>query len=237
VRRLLLPVLLAAAASFPGAAAAAGIGLSASPARLVVVGRAHTSLTVRNPGARALRVDVGRARFALSLRGRPRIGAKSGAARWLSVRPARFRLAPGAVATLTIRAAPPRRAGPGDHAAVVLLTSRPVVRRHVRVRLRVGVVVVVHVPGRIVHRLWPRSLRIHRAAKASRLDLRLVNRGNVTEQLGGGRVRLVLLRGRRVVARLRLPGRELLPRSAGAFTLVHRGRLPRRLKARLEIRP
>ena len=45
------------------AAAGSGIGLSASPSRLVLRGRSAASITVRNPGARPLVVEVSRAEF------------------------------------------------------------------------------------------------------------------------------------------------------------------------------
>ena len=72
VRRALAAlVLAAAAASIPGAAAGRGIGLSASPLRLTFRGASTAAVTVRNPGRRTLRVDISRAGFARSLRGRP----------------------------------------------------------------------------------------------------------------------------------------------------------------------
>ena len=230
-------LLLVAAAPTPGAAATSGIRLSASPVRLTLTGATGTSITVRNPGSRPLLVDVSRAGFARSLRGRPRVRAARAAAGWLRLRPRRLRLAPHAAATVHVAAHPPRRAEPGDHPALVLLTTRPVGAGRVRVRLRVGIVVLVRVPGRIVRRLEPRALTVRRRGRRRVLDLRLVNRGNVVEQLGGGRLCLVLRHRGRTVATLRPRRQELLPRTAGIAEFVYRGRVRGPVVARIELRP
>jgi hypothetical protein len=119
----------------------------------------------------------------------------------------------------------------------VLLTTRPVGARHVRVRLRVGLVVVLRVRGRIVRRLDARALTVHRGGPARLLDLRLVNRGNVTEQLGSDGLRLALFRGGRRFATLRPRSQELLPHSAGIAVFAYRGRLRGDAVARVELRP
>jgi len=238
VRRALAAlVLVAAAASIPGAAAGRGIELSASPLRLTLRGASATVITVRNPGGRALRVDVSRAGFARSLSGRPRVQPGRRAIAWLRVRPRRLRITAGAKATLRVVAAPGAGAAPGDHPAVVLLTTRPVGVHHVRLRLRVGVIVILHVRGRIVRRLDARSLTIRRAGSRRMLELLLVNRGNVTERLGDDRLRLQLLRRGRVFATLRPRGRELLPRSVGIAKFAYRGRVRGDVLARVEVRP
>jgi hypothetical protein len=230
-------VLVAAAASIPGAAAGRGIELSASPLRVTLRGVSTAVITVRNPGRRTLRVDVARARFARSLQGRPRMRPAGGAVAWLRVQPRRFRIAPGANRILHVVSAPGRRAAPGDHPAVVLLTTRPLGLHRVRLRLRVGVIVVLHVRGRIVRRLEARSLAVRRTGSRLRLELLLTNRGNVTERLGQDGLRLALLRGGRVFATLRPRGRELLPRSAGIAEFAYRGSVRGDVVARIEIRP
>jgi len=238
VRRVLVALVLgAAAASIPGAAAGRGIALSASPLRLTLRGGSTAAITVRNPGHRALLVEVSRAGFARSLRGRPRVRPAGRDAAWLRVRPRRIRIAPGKRGVLHVRAVFPRRAAPGDHPALVLLTTRPLGVRHVRVRLRVGVVVDLHVRGRIVRRLEPRTLTVGRRGRRRSLQLRLVNRGNVTEQLGGNRLRLEIVRDGRVLATLRPRRRELLPHSAGIAEFVYRGRVRGTVLARIELRP
>ena len=236
-RALVALVLGTAAASIPGAAAGRGIALSASPLRLTLRGASTAAVVVRNPGRRALLVDVSRAGFARSLRGRPRVRPARGVAKWLRMYPKRIRIGPGAKGVLHVHAAPPRRAAPGDHPALVLLTSRPLGVKHVRVRLRVGVIVDLRVRGRIVRRLDARALAVRRKGSLRLLELRLVNRGNVTEHLPRDGLRISLLRDGRKLATLRPRSRELLPHSAGIAVFAYRGRLRGMLLARVELRP
>jgi hypothetical protein len=236
-RSLAALVLAAAAASTPGAAAGAGIGLSASPLRLTLRGLSASAVTVRNPSHRTLRVDVSRAGFARSLRGKPLVRPARGAVTWLRLHPRRFRLAPGAKTTLHVAAVPPRRAAPGDHPVLMLLTTRPLGVKHVRVRLRIGVVVDLRVRGRIVRRLDARALTVRRRGTLRLLELRLVNRGNVTERLPGDGLRIALLRDRRKLATLRPRSRDFLPHSGGIAVFAYRGRLRGEMLARVELRP
>jgi hypothetical protein len=191
--------------------------------RLTLKGASGAALTVRNPGPRPVIVDVSRAGFARSLRGKPRIHRAGGAAEWLRLRPSRIRIAPHAKGVLHVASVPPRRAAPGDHPALVLLTTRPLGVRHVRVRLRVGVIVILRVRGRIVRRLDARALTVERQGAARLLDVRLVNRGNVTEELGDDGVRLSLMRDGRLFATLRPRDEEVLPHSTGIAVFVYRG--------------
>jgi hypothetical protein len=226
----------AAAASIPGAAAGRGIGLSASPLRLRLNGPSAGSITVRNPGRRPLVVDVARAGFARSLRGRPRVRPARGAAAWLRLRSRRLRVAAGGKAVLHVASMPPRRAEPGDHPALVLLTTRPLGTHRVRVRLRLGVIVVLHVRGRIVRRLDARGVSVRRQGRRRLLELLLVNSGNVTERLAGDGLRLALLRGSRTITTLRPVPRELLPRSRGIAEFVYNGPERGRVVVRVELR-
>jgi hypothetical protein len=238
VRSVLLALVLgAAAASIPGAAADRGIGLSASPLRVTLKGASASRVTVRNPGRRTLLVDVSRAGFTRSLRGKPRMRPVRGAVTWLRLSPRRFRLAPGAKTTLRVVAVPSRRAAPGDHPALALLTTRPLGVKHVRVRMRVGVIVVLRVRGRIVRRLDARALTVRRSGGLRLLELRLINRGNVTERLGSDGLRLSLRRDSRRLAILRPAARELLPHSTGIAVFTYRGRLRGAVVARIELRP
>ena len=237
MRRVLLALVLGvAAASIPGAAAGRGIGLSASPMRVNLKGASGANITLRNPGSRPLLVDVSQAGFARSLRGKPRVRPASGAARWLQLRPRRIRIAPGDRSVLHVHAIPPPRAAPGDHPALVLLTTRPVGVRHVRVRLRVGVVVVLRVRGRVVRRLVPRALTVERRGRLRMLELRLVNRGNVAEELGSDGLSLSLSRGGRVFATLRPRGHELLPHGTGIAVFTYRGPVRGPVVARIRLR-
>ena len=235
-RLLTAVVLVAAAASSSGAAAGGGIGLSASPLRVTLRGASSSVITVRNPGRRTLRVDVSRAGFVRSLSGRPRVEPGREGAAWLRLRPRRFSIPGGGKAMVHVAARPPRHAAPGDHLALALLTTRPLGLHRVRIRMRVGVIVVIHVRGRIVRRLEARSLRVRRRGVGRTLELRLVNRGNVTERLGDDRLRLELVRKGRLFATLRPRDRELLPRSAGIVEFAYRGPVRGNVVVHVELR-
>lgn len=220
--------LLAAALFAP--ADGAVTGLSVSPLRLALAGNSSATIAVRNPGSRPLLVGVSRAGFSRTLRGRPRVRTGRGAADWLRVRPRRLRLAPRGVGTLRLTAVPPPDAPAGDHAALVLLGTREPGERRVRVLLRVGVVVLVHVAGPTVRRLEPQSLTVRRRGRKRLLELRLANRGNVDES---PRPRIELERRGTGVTILRARRLELLPHSAGIVRFVYRGRVRGRVVARV----
>jgi len=196
------------------------VALSASPARVLLAAHEVRTIRVTNAGRSVALVDVVPAGFALGLRGRPRIVPRS-RAYWLRVRPRRVALGPGGTATLTVSsgAAPP--GGPGDHAALVLLRTAAGGRAGVAVRMQIGIVVVVRVPGAVVHRLRVEGVRVRRSV----LELAFRNDGNVGEHLGPSRVRVTLRRGGRIVARLRAAPRDLLPKTKGIASAVYSGRL------------
>lgn len=228
---LLAPAHAGASRTRPAAA------LSVSPARVRIAGAARTTIRLANPGHDPLVVDVARGNVALDLRGRPRVVPRGrttlSASSWLALRPRRLVLAPGAAAMLTVSSALPARAEPGDHHALVLLTTRAPGTRSVSVRARVGVVVTVRVPGKVVHRLAIDRLRARPAARVHVLAVTLANRGNVTERLS--RIRLTLRRAGRVVARLRSAPRDLLPRTRGLVQLRYGGRGHGRIRALVEV--
>jgi hypothetical protein len=213
------------------------LGLTATPARVALAGSVQTAVRVMNPGSTPVVVDVARAGFSLDLRGRPRVVRRTGAraaASWLRVRPRRFVLHPGASRSVTVASRLPRRAEPGDHDALVLLSTRPRRTGGVAVRMRIGVVVVVRAPGRVDRRLAVRGLHVRRASGARVLELLVVNKGNVTETLERGRVRIVL-RGRAGSARLRAEPRDVRPRTRGLVQAPYRGRLRGWVTAQVEI--
>ncbi len=213
------------------------LALTATPARVALAGSGQATVRVMNPGRRPVVVDVARAGFSLDRRGRPKVGRRGGlraATRWLGVRPRRFVLRAGASRLLTVRSRVPRHAEPGDHDALVLLTTRRRRGAAVAVRMRIGVVVVVRAPGRVVRRLVLRGMRVRRARRARVLELVLANRGNVTETLDRGRIRVVLRRGSRRTS-LRNQPRELRPRTSGIVQLRYGGRLRGRVTARIRL--
>jgi hypothetical protein len=224
-------IVLAACVLVPAAAGTSAarpvLALTASPVRVTLLGSGQAAIQVKNAGSRPVVVDVARAGFSLDLRGRPRIVARDGprtAEAWLTVRPRRLAVAAGRSASLTVVARLPRRAEPGDHDALLVLTTRPRRGAGVAVRMRIGVLVVVRAPGRIVHRLELRTLRVRRSGRARMLELLVVNGGNVTEALTPGRVEL-LVRRRRANASLRPDTRELRPRTSGIVQFRYGGRL------------
>jgi hypothetical protein len=217
---LLVPVAAGTSTARPS------LALTASPARVTLVGSGQATVQLRNRGTRPVVVEVTPAGFSLDLRGRPRIlppGGARAADRWLTLRPRRLLLAARGSASLSIAAALPRRVEPGDHDALVLLTTRPRLTGGVTVRMRVGVRVVVRAPGAIVRRLELRELRVRGVGRARVLELLVGNRGNVTETLFRSHVEISLRQAGRAMT-LRPATRELRPRTSGILQFLDRGR-------------
>lgn len=213
------------------------LGLTVTPARVALAGTGQASVHVTNPGLGPVVVDVARAGFALDLRGRPRVVARAerrAAASWLTVRPGRFVLPAGASRWLTVASRLPRRVEPGDHDALVLLTTRPWRSAGVAVRMRIGVLVVVRAPGRVVRSVAVRGLRVRRYRRARALEVVVVNRGNVTETLDASRIRLSIARSGTGVS-LRPEARALRPRTSGLVQFRYRGRLAGWVTARVRL--
>ncbi|HET6601123.1 MAG TPA: hypothetical protein VFG57_04105 [Gaiella sp.] len=213
------------------------LGLTVTPARVALAGTGKASVRITNPGRGAVVVDVGRAGFSLDLRGRPRVVARAApraATAWLTVQPGHFVLPAGASKWLTVSSRLPGRAEPGDHDALVLFTTRPRRSAGVAVRMRIGVVVVVRAPGRVVRSVAIRALRVRRAGRTRTLELVLANRGNVTESIDAVRVRVLLVRkGAR--ASVRAETRALRPRTNGVVQFRYRGRLAGWITARVRL--
>jgi hypothetical protein len=224
---LALAVLVLAPASAGAGATRPQLALTATPAHLALAGSAAATIRVTNTGRSRVIVDIARAGFSLDVRGRPKVVGPRGARRaadWLTVRPRHVLLPAGATRPLIVASRLPPRVEPGDHDAVVLLTTRPRPGAGVAVRMRIGVVVIVRAPGRIVRRLAVGGLRLRRSRRARFLVVHLRNLGNVTERLERGRVRLTL-RGRSGQVRLRAEARDLRPRTSGIAEFPYRGPL------------
>ena len=220
-RTLVCPLAFALALG-PAAAGASkppeALGLTAAPARLLFHGSGAATVRLRNPGRKVVAVEVATAGLALDLHGRPRIVKRRGprsAAGWLTLRPAHIRLAPHKAAALRVSTRVPRRAEPGDHDALVLLSARPLGHARVSVRLRLGVVVVVRAPGRVVRRLKLRRLRLARRGDTRALELVVVNSGNVTERLLRVRATLSRPASRRRITTVGASARELRAHTRG----------------------
>ena len=213
------------------------LGLTATPARVALVGTSQASVRVTNPGSGPVVIDASRAGFSLDLRGRPRIVPRDGrrsATSWLSVRPSRLVLPAGASRLLTVASRLPARAEPGDHDALVLLTTRPRRGAGVAVRMRIGIVVVVRAPGLVMRGLAVRGLRLRRARGAQILELGVVNLGNVTETLDVSRIALWVRQGRTEL-RLRPDARDLRARTSGVVQFRYRGTLAGWVTARVRL--
>jgi hypothetical protein len=233
----LLLTLAFASAGASGARAPAA--LTASPARVELAGAGSAVVHVMNRGDERAVVDATRAGFALDLRGRPEIVAARHAGRsarsWLRLRPRTLVLQPGASRALTVAVTPPRAASPGDHDALVVLTTRPRARNRVAVRMRMGVLVVVRVPGRLVHRLQLRGLRVVDRRLAHILELIVLNRGNVIESFARRRAVLSLHRSGRRIARLTAEPRTLRPGTRGVLRFRYRGTASGPALARVDV--
>lgn len=235
-----LALLLALASATAGASSARPpVALTVSPAHVDLVGAGRTTVRITNRGAARAVVDVTRAGFALDLRGRPRIvaagGVRRSAARWLTFRPRRLALAPGAAGAVTIASKPPTAAEPGDHDALLLLTTRRQRQGSVAVRMRLGVVVVVRAPGTIVRRIEPRGLRVVERGRARTLEVLFANRGNVTETFTRATAALSLHRAGRRIARLAAEPRTLRPGTRGVVQFRYRGRARGSMRAYVDI--
>ncbi len=212
------------------------VSIVATPSHVALAGRAPQTIRVQNTGAQRVVVDVVRAGFALDLRGRPRIAPAGGAraaASWLTVRPRVLAIPPGGSRLLRVSARPPRATAPGDHDALLLLASRPRRRGSLAVRMRLGVVVVVRVPGSIVRRVVPLRVRVRRSGRVRILEFLVANRGNVSETFERGCVSAVLLRRGRAVARLAPRPRQFLPRTRGIAEVRYGGRARGRMQVQL----
>jgi hypothetical protein len=194
------------------------VALAASPAHLTLLGASRATIRVTNGGLLPVVADVTTTGFALGPRGQPKILGTLPLA-WVAVWPARLILLPGEGASVSVTSAPPRHASPGDHPAAVLVTTRPGAGQAVAVRMRLGVAVVVRVPGRLVHRLELRSLRVIGSGRNRALRLVVANTGNAVEWLRLGRLEVALVSRGRMTARLRGPARELLPHTRSVFEL------------------
>lgn len=217
----------------PGASGAsrdpASLAIAAWPARVVVVAPGRTTIHVDNPSGEPVVIDAAPSGYELDLRGRPRLRAAGTAGAWLAVRPAHIAVAPRSTTAFTVTVARPPAARPGDHALVVLLTTRLPAGRLVLAHLRVGVVVVARIPGVVVRRLTLGSLTVRRGARTRALDVVVANRGSLDEWIGRRRLTVRLLRGGRLVATIQAAPRRLL---AGTHGLVEL-RCPRSLRGRL----
>jgi len=223
----LTALLLASALSAAGADAdRPRVALSVSPARLALTAPGARTIKLRNNGAEQVVVDVTR---------RP-LGPQPAAKTWLQITPARLVLHSGESAVLTLRASPPRRAEPGEHHVLVLLTTRPLRGGRVNVQVRLGVRIRMVVPGRIVRDAALGGLSLRRSRNARFLFVSVTNRGNVNLPLRGRVTASLLRRGQRLAQLSPRGRRALLPGARAVLALRYGGRVRGLLTAVIRIR-
>jgi hypothetical protein len=222
-----------------GAGAGSAFTLSVTPTQLILIGSSKGTFTVRNPSKSAIPLTATIGNYIIKPNGRvvvdPKLPPKRSAKRWLTISPKRFTVKANGTFELKVRSHPGRKAGPGDHHALVLFTTKPSAKGKVLVRTRIGVGVLVRVKGKLKRRLAIASL----SATRSKHTLRLViaNRGNINERLLKHRVSLALVQGKRTVQKLWAPPRQILPQSRTVYSLSYRSGLKGKLKAIVIVRP
>lgn len=246
----LAPAAAALAAAAVAGAAGPALTISASPFSLKLQGAATSSIHVVNPGSHPVSVQVSTGDLAVSQTGkisvdpkkRPALSARS----WLAVSPGRLTLPAGGVADVSVVTHPPTNAAPGDHYALVLLTTVPPNGVQVGVRTRIGVSVIDTVAGAVAMTPKVAHAAAVKIGKRHLLQLRIVNRSAFVQRLTRGMVTLDIRRGAKRLAHLVAPARVLLPHSTalvsvpypkaihGTFTVTTKiGTATRRFRLRL----
>lgn len=240
-RGLLAAAAFAAACVAPAQAAGPSLSVSVSPTLVTIEGKGSGRIDVSNPTASTAVVDVSLGNYDITRSGRvlvdPAEPPNRTARAWLSVAPATLRLGPGAHAQVLVTSHPPKDAEPGDHHALVLLASPPGRGGQVSVVTRVGVGVLVRMPGAIRRALAVQRLTVERVHGRRVLRLRVANRGNVNEMLEPGRVTLQLWRHGRKVGSLPAPGYDLLPGESVAKPFAYRGPVRGAVEVVVVVRP
>jgi hypothetical protein len=193
------------------------------PARVTVMAPGTTTVRVGNPGGASIRLVVRARGYALDPIGRPLVLAPT--AKWLSGSPTRLVVPAHGVGGLHVRVRRPAGARPGDHAQLLVLSTEPAAGRRVVASLRIGIVVVPRIPGRLVHRLEVRRIHARTLGPETVVAVTVANRGNLDEWLGRGRLSVTL--ARRGAKPLTAPtrARRLLARSIGIAAVRFRLRV------------
>src|SRR5215467_3695885 len=164
----------------------------------------------------------------------PKLPPRRSAKHWLAISPKSFTVKANGKFDLKVRSHPGRKAGAGDHHALVLFTTKPSAKGKVLVRTRIGVGVLVRVKGKIKRRLAIAGLSATR--RTHKLRLVIANRGNINERLLRHRVSVTLRQGKRTVQKLWAPPRQILPHSRTVYALPYRPGLKGNLTAIVTVR-
>lgn len=137
--------------------------------------------------------------------------------RWIKARPARFELQPGERRKIRVIIKVPKDAEPGGHYAAALFSSTPSKGGQTGVVARLGSLILLRVPGKIVEKGRITSLIVPRLIERGPIDIRLrfENEGNVHIK-PKGKLRIWRLRGRETAA-LDVGGENVLPKSTRLF--------------------
>jgi hypothetical protein len=220
------------------AGAGSAFTLSVTPTQLTLVGASKGIFTVRNPSKTAISLQAKVGNYIIKPNGRvvvdPKLPPKRSAKLWLTISPKRFTVKGNGKFDLRVRSHPGRRAGPGDHHALVLFVSVTKGKGNVLVRTRIGVGVLVRVKGKIKRRLVIGGVS---AQGNHKLRVVIANRGNINERLLRRRVSVVLKRGSRSVQKLWAPPRQILPYSRTAYALSYRSGLKGKMTAIVTVQP
>ena len=229
----------AALVTATSAGAGSAFTLSVTPTQLILVGASKGTFTVRNPSKSSITLNAAVGNYIIKPNGRvvvdPKLPPKRSAKRWLAISPKRFTVKANGTFDLKVRSHPGRKAGAGDHHALVLFTSKPSAKGKVLVRTRIGVGVLVRVKGKLKRRLAIPALSVIR--RSHKLRLVIANRGNINERLLKHRVSVTLKRGNSTAQTLWGPPRQVLPHSRTVYSLSYRSGLSGTFTALVTVRP
>jgi hypothetical protein len=208
--------------------------LSVSPSHVELTPGTHRVISIDTYSPYGASITAHVAGLTLDPRGRPRLVRPGDAGPLLRLSASTLRAARGH-AQLTITARPASSAAVGDHTAVVLFEATQRGTAGVLLRLRVGLIVSVRIPGKVVHRL---ALGARASVLRTRrtIEVAVANHGNVTEHIDNSRLTLVVVRGGRTVAVLRPSQRDFLPHSQGFVVFSYSQRLRGVCVARVGLR-
>ena len=228
-----------ALATATGAGASSDFTLSVTPTQLILVGASKGTFTVRNPSKNSIALNAAVGNYIIKPNGRvvvdPKLPPKRSAKSWLAISPKHFTVKANGEFELKVRSHPGRKAGAGDHHALVLFTSKPSAKGKVLVRTRIGVGVLVRVKGKLKRRLSIAGLSVIRSNH--KLRLVIANRGNINERLLRHRVSVTLKRGKKTVQKLWEPPRQILPHSRTVYAVSYAAGLSGKFTATVNLRP
>jgi hypothetical protein len=119
---------------------------------------------------------------------------------------------------------------------VLLVSTEPPPRRRLVATLRIGIVVVARIPGRLVHHLGVARVLARGRGRQTTVAVVVANRGNVDEWIGPGRVSVTLGRRGAKPVTVRVAARRLLAHSSGIVEARFRGRRPGRVVVVIAVR-